>query len=188
MHRMEDAAVNVLPALVPRADASPRPAASRPLSEAVRVQPVLRADAALLMSLCDAQRAECLEDRQAVFGSGTGGVLELMEALFETPLRAWAWIAHDGDLAIGHAATTAGFSPLERGYYLRLEALYVDAGWRGRGVERQLLHAAREAALRMGCVNLQWQDGAHLPRLPLDPAAHRHGGGWVLPLPATASA
>lgn len=178
--------MNLFPALVPRSSGQRRP--SHPLlpEATFQIRAVARADAALLMALCDAQRAECGEDR-AAFGPGNGAVLELMEALFEPPLRAWAWIARERAGAVGYAAATIGFSMLERAYYLRLESLYVDSAWRGRGVESELLQAARALAQQLGCVNLQWQDGAHLVPLTVAEAVPRRASGYVLPLSGHAS-
>lgn len=149
----------------------------------IAIRRVTRADAATLMALCDAHRAEC-GDARAVHGAPRASVLELREALFEPPLRAWAWIAHRNGVAIGYAAATAGFSILERAYYLRLEAAYVDPAWRGRDVEAALWRTAQQAAGEFGCLSLQWQEGAHLPHLHAPPPGTRslRAGSHLLPV------
>lgn len=120
----------------------------------IDIRRVTRAHAAVLMQLCDRQRAELPH----VSGTRTGaGVLELMEALFEPPLRAWAWIAERRREPAGYAFATVGFSMLERAYYLNLEALFVAASARPSDVASRLFTEARRTASELGCVDLRWQ-------------------------------
>lgn len=97
--------------------------------DGIDIRRVTRAHAAVLMQLCDRQRAELPETSGTRAGAG---VLELMEALFEPPLRAWAWIAERRREPAGYAFATVGFSMLDRAYYLNLEALFVPASARPR--------------------------------------------------------
>ena len=120
----------------------------------VDVRRVTRAHAAALMQLCDRQMAELPQTPGT--RSGTG-VLELMEALFEPPLRAWAWIAERDHVPTGYAFATVGFSMIERAYYLNLEALFVPASARPSDVAARLLSEARRTAADLGCVELRWQ-------------------------------
>lgn len=122
----------------------------------LRISRVGRAQAPLLMSLCAEHAAEAAIERRA-YGPANGKVLELMEALFEPPLRAWAWLAEYAGVAVGYASVTAGFSMLERAYYLNLEALFVRADARPSGAVAALLAQARQAAEELGCSNLRWQ-------------------------------
>ncbi len=169
--------MNLFPALVPRNRVS-TPVFQPPAGTVVRR--VSRLDLDVLMALCDlhGQAAQ----RPARDPEARTGMLELTEALFDPPLRAWAWIARERGTATGYAAATIGFSLLERGYYLRLESLYVDPAHHGRGVEACLLDAAREAAEQMGCFAVHWQQGAQLPPLPVEGARVDAGGNVALRL------
>jgi GNAT superfamily N-acetyltransferase len=122
----------------------------------MRIARVGRAHAPALMALCAEHAAESAFERRA-YGPANGNVLELMEALFEPPLRAWAWLAERDGEAVGYASVTAGFSMLERAYYLNLEALFVRADARPSGAVAALLAQARRAAEELGCSNLRWQ-------------------------------
>lgn len=124
-----------------------------PVDQDVVIRRVSRPQAAALMQLCDRQMAELPHAP----GRRVGSVLELMEALFEPPLRAWAWMAERGGEPIGHAFATVGFSMIERAYYFNLESLFVPANERPSGVAVALLAEARRMAETLGCVDLRWQ-------------------------------
>lgn len=167
--------MNLFPALVPRNRVPPRMFQAAPGTIVTRVS---RQDVDVLMALCDlhaqaAQRAVSDLDARS-------GMLELMEALFDPPLRAWAWIAREREAATGYAAATIGFSLLDRGYYLRLESLYVDPAHRGRDVEAHLLASVRETAAQLGCIAVHWQQGAHLSPLRVEGASVDAGGNGTL--------
>lgn len=170
--------MNLFPALVPRGRVSPP---TFPATAGYTVARVSRRDIEVLMALCDLQRDHgrnpAADDRET-----SAGLLELMEALFDPPLRAWAWIARDGKAAVGYAAATVGFSLLERGYYLRLESLYVDPAHHGRDVEARLLASASATAAQLGCFAVQWQQGAGLPPLQLSGASIGDGRCGMLRL------
>ncbi|MCL6713117.1 GNAT family N-acetyltransferase [Pseudoxanthomonas sp. z9] len=170
--------MNLFPALVPRSRVSPP---TFPAMAGYAVTRVSRRDIEVLMALCDLQhdqgRYPATEGREA-----SAGLLELMEALFDPPLRAWAWVARDGEAAVGYAAATVGFSLLERGYYLRLESLYVDPAHRGRDVETRLLASASETASQLGCFAVQWQQGTYLPPLQISGASIGDGRSGTLRL------
>lgn len=120
----------------------------------IDIRRVTRAHAAALMQLCDRQMAEL----PGTSGPRAGtGVLELMEALFEPPLRAWAWIAERRREPSGYAFATVGFSMIERAYYLNLEALFVPASARPSDIAARLFAEARRTASELGCVDLRWQ-------------------------------
>lgn len=152
-----------MPARLSRAATAP---ILRPLSAVASVPPgsapghdvdvrrVTRAQAAALMHLHDRQMAELPAAR------GTrprAGVLELMEALFEPPLRAWAWIAERRGEPVGYAFATVGFSMIERAYYFNLEALFVPAEARPSGIAAALFDRARRMSGELGCADLRWQ-------------------------------
>ncbi|MBD9479932.1 GNAT family N-acetyltransferase [Pseudoxanthomonas sp. PXM02] len=120
----------------------------------VDVRRVTRAHAAALMQLCDRQMAELPETSGTRPGTG---VLELMEALFEPPLRAWAWIAERRGEPAGYAFATVGFSMIERAYYFNLETLFVPASARPSDIAARLFAEARRMASDLGCVDLRWQ-------------------------------
>ena len=132
----------------------------------VDVRRVTRAHAAALMQLCDRQMAELPQTPGT--RSGTG-VLELMEALFEPPLRAWAWIAERRGEPAGYAFATVGFSMIERAYYFNLETLFVPSSARPSDIAARLFAEARRTASDLGCVDLRWQVpvGHAGPQMPL---------------------
>lgn len=169
--------MNVFPALL-ASTGMPRVAYPGP-SRLCRIGRARPDDLALISRFASAQReqAQGLPDSVQVSPS-----LELREALFESPLRAWAWIAREGDDAIGYAFATVGYGLLDDGYYLRLEAMHVELRWRQRGVEMQLLEAARATAVELGCRSVQWQDGAHMPRVSAPGVVYRHAASHSLPL------
>jgi len=124
----------------------------KPLS----VRPVGRDDVADLLRLCE-EHADKIAFERLPYGRARHNSLELIEALFEPPLRAWAWLLRSGDEAVGYAAATVGFSLLERGYYLQVEPWYLRPLWRAGQADRLLLEQAQALAARLGCLNLQWQ-------------------------------
>jgi hypothetical protein len=124
------------------------------------------ADGALLHALCEEHAQQVAHERWP-FGRSRSDTLELAEALFETPTRAWAWIAYADGRPHGYAGATAGVSLLERGYYFQIESLFVRAGANAREAERQLFLRALRMARLLGCLNLQW-------RLPADQVQRLH--------------
>lgn len=124
--------------------------------KSLSVRPVGRDDVADLLRLC-AEHAEQIAFERLPYGRLRQDPLELLEALFEPPLRAWAWLLRAEDEIVGYAAATVGFSLLERGYYLQLEPWHVREPWRASNGDRLLLEQARELAAKLGCLNMQWQ-------------------------------
>ncbi len=150
---------------------------------ALAIRPVVRDDLPQLLQLC-AEHAEQAAFERLPYGRGHHDPLELLEALFEPPLRAWAWLLHAGDETVGYAAATVGFSMLERGYYLQLEPWHVRAPWRTSGADLLLLQQAQALALKLGCLNLQWQapTWSAAPALPGERATRIETVRHVLPL------
>lgn len=122
----------------------------------VQIARVTRAHAAKLMDLCDLHLAGT-SPRPHGRDVARNTVLELMEALFEPPLRAWAWIAENRGEPIGYAFATVGFSMRERAYYFNLETLFVATAWRPSDSAARLFDEARQMASELGCVDLRWQ-------------------------------
>ncbi|WP_368564214.1 hypothetical protein [Pseudoxanthomonas sp. UTMC 1351] len=144
-------------------DLSPQVATRSPV---LTVRRVTSADTTLLHALCEEHAQQVAHERWP-FGRGRGDALELTEALFETPTRAWAWIAYADGRPHGYAGATAGCSLLERGNYFQIESLYVRAGAHAPEAERQLFLRVLRMARTLGCLNLQW-------RLPADQTQRVH--------------
>ena len=126
----------------------PSAAAPRPVIERVGREQFDR-----LLALVEGHAAQRAD--RGMYGVPRASLREFEEALFDPPFCAWAWIAtHDGE-DLGYAAASVGFSVLERGYHLCLEALHARIA--NRGAERELLRAAADCARELGCVNLQWR-------------------------------
>lgn len=140
-----------------------RAAAKSPVLTVRRAAP---ADTAVLLKLCEEHAQQVAHERWP-FGCSRGDTLELTEALFETPTRAWAWIAYADGRPHGYAGATAGCSLLERGNYFQIESLFVRAGANAREAERQLFLRVLRMARTLGCLNLQW-------RLPADQVQRLH--------------
>jgi hypothetical protein len=124
--------------------------------ERIRVSRVESTDVAVLMTLCAEHAAQVAPEREA-YGSARAATLELMEALFDPPLRAWAWIVEADGIPVGYAGASVGVSLLERAYYLNLESLYVRDGRYRKDLVQRLLAEATLTAERLGCLNLQWR-------------------------------
>lgn len=175
--------MNALPALLAKR-AQPEAAASVLLAPAVMadIRRIEHADLPALHALRQEQREEVSLHPIAC---ADADALELQEVLFDLPRRGWAWIARDQEQAVGYALATVGYAVLEGGYYLRLETLHVQHNWRHRGIEAQLLEVARRTSAELGCLSLQWSDGAHLPRLSAAGVVQRLASTHSLPLAAS---
>lgn len=140
--------------------------AFRPVEHAsvpLRVGAVTRADSQALQALVREHAQYTRLERHGdtrVRGDARTRQLEFEEALFEPPVRAWAWLARAGGDAVGYAAATVGYSVLEGGYCFQLDALYVRDRWATQDVETTLFEQVRATARRLGCVQLQWQSPA----------------------------
>ena len=140
--------------------------AFRPVERApapLRVGAVTRADSEALQALVREHAQDTRLERHGdtrVRGDARTRQLEFEEALFEPPVRAWAWLARTGGEAVGYAAATVGYSVLEGGYCFQLDALYVRDPWAAHDIETALFEQVRATAQRLGCVQLQWQSPA----------------------------
>lgn len=144
-----------------------------PTVSPVTVRPVRPEDASTLLRLS--------RERDARGGAWTD-LLEFHEALFEAPVRAWAWLACVGDEPVGHALATVGFSLRARGYCLQLDTLHARDEW-GAAAEAALFDEVRAMARRLGCVQLHWHDACEDASAQLNaPDAARDGVRHVVPL------
>lgn len=158
-------------------------------SRAITIHLVRPADLPELMRLRAEQAGRDQGDRYA-FGGGRADDIELREALFESPARAWAWLARFEGRAVGYACASAGFSVPERAYYLRLEDLYARDP--GHDAELALVRKLSTVAGEMGCANLQWRFPAGHPlaaRIAMYTGATRlETVSYVLPVTAESAA
>lgn len=138
-------------------------AASAPIAGPAVIRAVRAEDGESLLRLCREHAGRTASER-APFGPGRRDASDLVEALFDPPVRVWAWIAEADGEAIGYAGAVAGCSLLERGNYFQLESLYVRAHPHAQEIERRLFLQALRMARTLGCLNLQW-------RLPASQAA-----------------
>lgn len=120
------------------------------------VRPVVLSDMPRLLALC-AEHAESIAHERLPYGGVRTGTLELVEALFDTPRRAWAWVAESSGELIGYVSATVDFSILERGYYVNLDYPFVRPAWQHYGVEPHLFERAMALAANTGCLYVQLQ-------------------------------
>ncbi len=116
------------------------------------IRPVRAGDLAVLVELC----AEHAAFEKAEFDPA-GKAEALGTALFSPCARLHAWIAWDGDCALGYAAASGEFSTWAAREYLHLDCLFLRASARGCGVGAALLQAVVALAQARGIEELQWQ-------------------------------
>ncbi|WP_407353618.1 GNAT family N-acetyltransferase [Luteimonas sp. R10] len=130
--------------------------ASRAAAVPAAIRPVRAGDCETLLRLCR-EHAEGAGSERTPFGPRCSDARDLVEALFDPPVRVWAWIAEAEGEAIGYAGALAGCSLLEGGNYFQLESLYVRAHPQAQDIERRLFLRALRMARTLGCLNLQWR-------------------------------
>ena len=81
----------------------------------------------------------------------------LSSALFSASPRLYAWVAEHQENAVGFATATQEFSTWEAASFLHMDCLYLREEVRGLGLGRLLVLEIAQLALRLGCINLQWQ-------------------------------
>lgn len=141
----------------------------------VTVRSAVLEDLPRLLALC-AEHAESLAYERLPCGGMQTDTLELVEALFDTPRRAWVWVAEFADELVGYVCATVDFSILERGYYANLEPPFVRPAWRHVGVETHLFQQVLVMAANTGCRYLQSQTPTwkvHASRLQAASSASR---------------
>ena len=135
-----------------------------PIASPVTVRPVRPEDASTLLRLA----------REATAEANTWtDLLEFHEALFEAPVRAWAWLAFVGAQPVGHAVATVGFSLRARGYCLQLDTLHARDEW-ATVADAALFDEVRAMARRLGCVQLHWHDAPRVDALDARRDGVRH--------------
>ena len=102
----------------------------------------------------------------------------LAAALDATPPRVHAWLAWNGNDAVGYATATIDFSTLDAATFLHMDCLYVRDAWRGLGIGKRLFDTLAAFANASACASMQWQTPAWNER-----AAHfyRRLGATELP-------
>ena len=141
----------------------------------IAVRPATLEDLPRLLALC-AEHADSLAYERLPYEGTQADTLELTEALFDTPRRAWVWVAEFADELVGYVCATVDFSILERGYYANLDPPFVRSPWRHIGVETHLFQQALVLAANTGCRYLQSQTPTwkvHAARLQAASSASR---------------
>lgn len=102
----------------------------------------------------------------------------LAAALDAASPRVHAWLAWNGNGAVGYATATIDFSTLDAAPFLHMDCLYVRDTWRGLGIGERLFDTLAAFANACACVSMQWQTPAWNER-----AAHfyRRLGATELP-------
>jgi GNAT superfamily N-acetyltransferase len=106
--------------------------------------------------------------------------IELLEALFDAPVRTWVWVAEQHGQLAGFIAASAGLAFPQQRYHLSIDALHVSAPWREDGIADALLTFARARAVELDCVQLRGPQqavselSATGPRAPLVRLAQTH--------------
>lgn len=152
----------------------------------IAVRAAVLEDLPRLLALC-AEHAESLAYERLPYGRTQDDTLELTEAMFDAPRRAWVWVAELSGELVGYVCATVDFSILERGYYANLDPPFVRSPWRHIGVETHLFQQALELAANTGCRYLQSQTPTwkvHAARLQAASSASRvEMVRYVLPVP-----
>lgn len=86
-----------------------------------------------------------------------GKARSLARALFATSPHLYAWVVAQRGRLVGYATATQEFSTWDAASFLHLDCLYLREEARGTGLGRQLVLEVACLALRLGCVNVQWQ-------------------------------
>jgi GNAT superfamily N-acetyltransferase len=88
--------------------------------------------------------------------SGVGERLAV--ALFGPSPRLQCLVAVETEDVIGYCSFTVDFSTWHAAEYVHIDALYVDAAWRGEGIGERLLRAAAEIGQQSTtATEMQWQ-------------------------------
>src|SRR6185312_2088552 len=102
-------------------------------------------------------------------GFESGRIRRQLEDFLCTPKFGRAWIAEEGERAVGYVVAAYVYSFEYGGSMAELDELFVVEGSRGRGLGRALIATACEALERHGCVAVQlqvadWNEGSALLR------------------------
>lgn len=127
-----------------------------PDTDPVTIRPIEPGDLSRMLALC-VEHARSIAHERLPYGAAKVDTIELIEALFDTPRRAWAWVAESGDELVGYVGATVDFSILERGNYVNLDYPFVRHAWRHIGVESNLFERIVALAKDTGCLYIQLQ-------------------------------
>lgn len=118
----------------------------------ITIRPAAPGDAAALLALV---RALAAYERAPHAVVATEADFE--RALVASPREMDAFLAEDGERAVGFALFFPTWSTWRGRPGLYLEDLFVVPEARGRGIGRALLVRVAEEAIRRGCARLDWQ-------------------------------
>jgi ribosomal protein S18 acetylase RimI-like enzyme len=65
-------------------------------------------------------------------------------------------VEHEKNL-VGYATCMLEFSTWDASFYMHMDCLYLQEGYRGKGIGKQLLRQVAKEAHRQGCTLVQWQ-------------------------------
>lgn len=78
-------------------------------------------------------------------------------AFFSASPRLYGWVVERHGKLVGYATATQEFSTWDAAVFLHMDCLYLREEIRGSGLGRLLLVEIARQALKLGCVNVQWQ-------------------------------
>ncbi len=81
---------------------------------------------------------------------------DLERALFGPDPRVFASVAEVDGAVVGMAIYFLSYSTWTGRHSLYLEDLFVEPGWRGRGLGRDLVAALARRAVALGCARMEW--------------------------------
>ncbi|HTK07135.1 MAG TPA: GNAT family N-acetyltransferase [Ktedonobacteraceae bacterium] len=84
----------------------------------------------------------------------------LASALFSATPRLYAWVVELHGQIVGFATATEEFSTWDAASFLHMDCLYLREEVRGSGLGRLLVREIARLALKLECINLQWQTPA----------------------------
>jgi len=120
--------------------------------ERLEIRSVQHADTVRLLPLMAAYWAS-----DAIAGFEELTVRRQLREFLSTPSYGCAWLADIESIAVGYLVCTLVYSFEHGGLMAEVDELYVDAPWRGQGVARALMTAARAELHARTCVSLQMQ-------------------------------
>lgn len=122
----------------------------------VVVRPIELGDLPRMLALCH-EHAESVAHERQPYGVAQADTSELIEALFDTPRRLWAWVAESDDELVGYVSATVDFSILEQGYYVNLNYPFVRPTWQHVCVEPHLIERVQALAVNTGCLYIHYR-------------------------------
>lgn len=96
------------------------------------------------------------EHEQAPFDI-TNKELLLAQAIFNTPAVLHCWVVEIAGMCVGYYTYTFDFSTWDARPFLYLDCLYLETGYRGLGIGKEIMNKLIQEAQSNRCVNIQWQ-------------------------------